>query len=82
MAWIGPANGSLEKSGSGGGGGFLSSLCCLVIFLGVIGLIIFLTIRNSKSGSARRAGAPPLLPDEDRDALAAFLAANPDFQEQ
>ena len=72
---------SHSSSGSGGGGG-LSSLCCLLIFFGVIGLIIFLTIRNSRARSAGKFGAPPPLPlpDEDRDALAAFLAANPDFQ--
>ena len=71
------------SSGSGGGGGgFLSSLCCLVIFLGVAGVIIFLILRNQKLMSAGKSGAPPPLPlpDEDRAGLAAFFAANPDFQ--
>ena len=41
-----------------------------------------MSLRAKKSWSSGKAGTPPPLPlpGEDRDALAAFLAANPDFQ--
>ncbi|MEI7909418.1 MAG: TIM44-like domain-containing protein [Verrucomicrobiota bacterium] len=70
-----------SSSGSGGSSGSsVFSLFCFLIFLGIAGLILYLTLRNMKSWSTGTPGTPPPLPDGEDEGLAAFFAANPDFQ--
>ncbi|MEI6674863.1 MAG: TIM44-like domain-containing protein [Verrucomicrobiota bacterium] len=72
---------SSSHSSSGSGSSFLG-FPCFLFFLVIVVIIIVMSLRAKKSWSTGKAGPPPPLPlpDEDRDNLAAFLAANPDFQ--
>jgi len=70
-----------SSSGSGGSGGGLSGLCCFIIFIVLFIVVMVLMARAKKNRLAGGSGTPPSLPppDQDREGLAAFLAANPDF---
>ena len=73
---------SSSHSGSGGSGGGLTGLFCFLTFI-VIFIIVMVLLARAKTARpavVNRDTPPPLPPpDEDRDGLAAFLAANPDF---
>jgi len=66
-----------DSSGDSGSGMWI-----FCVFLIVVVFIIIKSRRNINSWSSRQPGGPPPLPlpDEPRDGMAAFAAANPDFQ--